>query len=335
MSARPSIVVLTPLKNDAWILRRFLDVTTLFADLIIIADQGSTDGGLEICADFDRVTVIDNSASDYDEASRQAMLIDAARRLVPLPRILMALDSDEILAADALAKPGWQRMLDAVPGTAVFFEKPNLYLSPANAERRPLDFLGAFVDDGVTQHQARRVHSARLPAPPGCPTLTLEDVKILHYALVRPQAQIAKIRMYAALENLMGTKTAYWRRRYYWSRRVLRPLGPVEPTPREWLAGWEERGIDMTTIKDVQPYWQDLATLDLLIEHGSQRFWLDDIWKKDWKQLLREHPRPGRVVPPPLPLRLALDAAQGLLEAAASLRQRFRRGRGGSSRSAS
>ena len=96
-------------------------------------------------------------------------------------------------------------------------------------------------------------------------------MKFLHYALARPDAQKAKIRMYSVLENLMGTKSAYWRRRYYWSHRVLKPLGPVEPTPPEWLEGWESRGIDMTTIEDVQPYWQDLATLDLLLEHGSRR----------------------------------------------------------------
>lgn len=325
MSERPSIVVLMPLKNDAWILRRFLEVTTEFADRIVVADQGSTDGGLEICAEFEKVTVIDNSASGYDEASRQALLIDTARRLVPLPRILMALDSDEILAADAMSMPGWQRMLEASPGTAVFFEKPNLYLSPANVERRPSDFLGAFVDDGVTQHQARRVHSVRLPAPPERPPLVLDDVKILHYALVRPQAQIAKIRMYAVLENLMGTKNAYWRRRYYWSRRVLRPLGPVEPTPREWLAGWEERGIDMTTIEDRQPYWQDLATAQMLVEHGSRRFWLDDIWQQDWNAVLKSAGRSQRIVPPPRLLLTALDAAQSLLEAAAALRKRLRR----------
>jgi hypothetical protein len=323
MSERPAIVVLTPLKNDAWILRRFLEVTSVFADLIIVADQGSTDGGLEICREFEKVTVIDNSASDYDEASRQELLIATARQLVPLPRILMALDSDEVLTADSMGSSGWQRMLAAPPGTAIFFEKPNVYLSPALSERRPLDFLGAFIDDGTTKHQAKRVHSPRLPAPPGCPTLVLQDVKFLHYALARPEAQKAKIRMYAVLENLMGTKSAYWRRRYYWSRRVLKPLGPVEPTPREWLEGWEGRGIDMTTIEDVQPYWQDLATLDLLLEHGSLRFWLDDIWQKDWKRLLAETHRPGRLRPPPWLLRIAIDTAHRLLEMAASLRQRL------------
>jgi hypothetical protein len=323
MNRKPSIVVLTPLKNDAWILRRFLEVTSVFADLILIADQGSTDGGLEICREFEKVTLIDNSASDYNEASRQKLLIETARRLVPMPRILLALDTDEILTADSMASDDWQTMLAAAPGTVLFFEKPNIYLSPANVERRPLDFRGAFVDDDVSPHEARRVHSPRVPMPEGAPSLVLNDVKFLHYALARPEAQKAKIRMYAMLENLMGTKTAYWRRRYYWSKRVLRSLGPVEPTPPEWYAGWEERGIDMTTIEDVQPYWQDLASLDLLLQHGSRRFWFDDIWEKDWKRLLVEHPSPGHVHPPPWLLRTAIGTAHSLLELAASFRQRF------------
>jgi glycosyltransferase involved in cell wall biosynthesis len=324
MRSRPSIVVLTPLKNDAWILRRFLEVTSIFADLIIVADQGSTDGGLEICAGFEKVRVIENPASDYDEASRQDLLIATARRLVPLPRILIALDSDEILSADSMAAPGWQAMLDAEPGTAVFCEKPNIFLSPYQCERRDLDFLAAFVDDGVARHHAKRVHSPRLPAPPGCPTLVLRDVRFLHYALTRPEAQKAKFRMYAAIENVMGTKSTYWRRRYYWSPRVLKALGPVEPTPREWLDGWEKRGIDMTQIKDVPPYWQDLATLDLLLKHGSRRFWLDDIWQKDWNRLLRDQGGAGFVVPPPRLLRAVVDAAQRLIEGAASIRRRWR-----------
>ena len=325
MSGKPSIVVLTPLKNDAWILRRFLQVTSLFADVIIVADQGSTDGGLELCREFQKVVVIDNSNRDYDEASRQELLIATARRLVPLPRILMALDSDEVLTADSMQSPDWQRMLSAAPGTAIYCEKPNLFLSPGMTERRPLDFLAAFVDDGTTQHQAKRVHSPRVPAPPGGPELVLEGVKFLHYALVRPEAQKAKIRLYAVLENLMETKSAYWRRRYYWSGRVLKPLGPVQPTPREWFEGWERRGIDMTSVEDVQPYWQDLAAADLLIEHGSRRFWLDDIWRMDWKRFLAEHPRNGDVHPPPRLFLLALDAAHSLLEAAASLRPRLKR----------
>lgn len=321
--SQPAIVVLTPLKNDAWILRRFLEVTSIFADHILIADQGSTDGGLEICAEFPKVAVLDNSASDYDEASRQQMLIAAARERVPLPRILLALDSDEIVAANAINTPDWQRMLDATPGTVLFFEKPNLYLSPYSVERRPLDFPGGFVDDGVAEHRAQRVHSPRVPMPAHAPRLTLDDVKILHYALTRPEAQKAKIRMYVAMENLMGTKSLYTRRRYYWRKRVLRARGPVEPTPREWLAEWEARGIDMTTIRDEQPYWQDIATLELLLHHGMRRFWYDDLWDKDWSAFITKLGRSARVDPPPPLVRFALDAGQSVIEWAAAIRKRL------------
>ena len=314
-----SVVVLTPLKNDAWILRRFLEVTSIFADRILIADQGSTDGGLETCREFSKVTVLDNSSSEYDEASRQQLLLRAAREMVPMPRLLLALDCDEILAADAMGTRGWQSMLAARPGTVLLFEKPNLYLSPANCERRPLDFPGGFVDDDLSRHQPQRIHSPRLPMPRESPQLILGDVKFLHYALVRPEAQKAKMRMYAAIENVMGTKSLYTRRRYYWSRRVLRAMGPVEPTPPRWYDAWERRGIDMTTIEDVQPYWQDQATLELLRKHGSRRFWFDDIWEKDWRAL------DPRITPPPRALRWAIDSAQRVVEQASDLRRRSRR----------
>ncbi|HEV8434966.1 MAG TPA: glycosyltransferase family 2 protein [Thermoanaerobaculia bacterium] len=322
-AARPQIVTLTPLKNDAWILPRFLEVTSQFSDVIIVADEGSTDGGLEILRRFPKVIVIDNSRGDYDEAARQNLLIAKAREAVPLPRILVALDADEILAANALDSAGWQAMLGAAPGTSIFFEKPNLYLTPQECERRPLDFPGAFVDDGVTQHRALRIHSRRLPAPEGGPQLVLSDVKFLHYALVRPEAQKAKMRMYAVLENVMQTKSLYWRRRYYWSRSVLEPMGSIEPTPEEWFSGWERAGIDMRSIEDVQPYWQDLATLEMILKYGSRRFWLDDIWKKDWNAMLLEQGMSGHVSPPPRFLRTALNTAQSLIESAASLRRRL------------
>lgn len=316
MRQLPAIVVLTPLKNDAWILGRFLEVTSLFADRIIIADQGSTDGGLELCARYENVTVIDNSDSDYDEASRQRLLIDAARKLVPMPRLLIALDADEILAADAMGSDGWQAMLSAPPGTSIFFEKPNLYLTAARAERRPRDFPGAFMDDDMTPHEPLRIHSPRLPS--GTTSLAIGSVKFLHYALVRPEAQKAKMRMYAALENVMGTKSLYTRRRYYWSHKVLRAMGPIEPAPPAWFEGWERRGIDMHMIADAQPYWQDLAVLGLLRKHGSRRFWLDDLWEKDWRAL------DPRVNPPPRLLTAIINAGQNLFEWMAKRRQAVR-----------
>jgi hypothetical protein len=311
---RPAVVVITPLRDDSWILRRFLEVCSVFADRIVVALQQSAETTRKICREFEKVQAIEDPIAGYDESRRQELLIRAARELVPGPRILLALDPDEILAANAMSTRGWQAMLAAAPGTVIFFERPNLYFSPRNCERRPLDFAAGFVDDGVAVYEGPVIHAPRVPKPPDAPQLTLGDVKFLHYARLRPEAEKAEMRMYAALENVLGTMPLLARRRAYWSRRSLRPEGSLEPTPREWFEAWESRGIDMTTIQDVRPYWQDLATLELLLEHGSRRFWFDDVWGKDWNALIVELGRLARVDPPPRLLRFAVDNMQRLAE---------------------
>ena len=53
MSTHFPLVVLTPVKNEAWILERFLRVCNDFADAIIIADQSSTDGSRDVIARYE------------------------------------------------------------------------------------------------------------------------------------------------------------------------------------------------------------------------------------------------------------------------------------------
>lgn len=119
MTTRPRIIVLTPVKNEEWILKLFLDVTTRFADMVVVADQHSSDATVDICRKYSSVHVIHNEDTTYDERSRQSLLIQEARRLAPGPRILLALDADEIMAADALDTVGWHAMLNADPGTVL------------------------------------------------------------------------------------------------------------------------------------------------------------------------------------------------------------------------
>ena len=126
MTVAPRIIVLTPVRNEAWILDRFLAVTSRFADQIILADQHSTDDGRAIAARYPKVALIENPSHGFNEAERQLLLLEAARRLAPGPRLLLALDADELLAADAPASPDWQRMLAAPPGTVLGLERVDL-----------------------------------------------------------------------------------------------------------------------------------------------------------------------------------------------------------------
>ncbi|PYS70680.1 MAG: hypothetical protein DMF69_12770 [Acidobacteria bacterium] len=74
---RPRIIVLVPVRNEAWILKTFLECASLWADHIIVADQSSTDGSTEIAAAFPKVTVIENPLPHYSEVERQQLLICA------------------------------------------------------------------------------------------------------------------------------------------------------------------------------------------------------------------------------------------------------------------
>ena len=175
------IVVVTPIRNEARILNRFLSVTSQFADLIIVADQDSTDGSRAIYPLFPKVVMVENPSVGYDEAERQLLLLAEARKRVPGRRLILALDADELLAADAVARPGWETALNADPGTVVCFEKPDILSPPDRCIRYTRPWPLGYLDDGAA-HSPRPIHSIRIPTPAGAPRLNVYDVKVLHFA---------------------------------------------------------------------------------------------------------------------------------------------------------
>ena len=302
------IIVLTPVRNEAWILDRFLQVCSIFADHILIADQNSTDGSLDFYAKYPKVTLVNNANPEYDEASRQLLLLDTAREKFGLGNILLAIDADEILAANAMESDDWQAMLTARPGTVLFFEKPTFFKTTATVIRYdgggwPL----GYIDDGAI-HTPSPIHSTRIPTPEYAERLYLNQVKFLHYALVRLDAQAAKQRMYSMLENIKGTKGLRHRRRVYNSKSDFSDEGDRhENSDPIWFSGWERQNIDMHNICTSEYYWYDNEGLKLLKDYGEEKFAYDDIWNFDWEgfrqKIMLENPdnAPQRPIKVPSP----------------------------------
>ena len=307
----PKIVVVTPAKNEAWILDRFLLVTSQVADYIIIADQNSTDESIEICKKHPKVTLIANNAQDFNEAERQLLLIQAARDLVSEPKIILALDADEILAANAPQTPGWQTMLKAEPGTILLIEKVSI-CGDTNQCIRYYPFPLGYVDDGA-KHQPSKIHSVRVPTPEYASKLILHDIKILHYLLMRPEAQTSKVRFYSMVENTLSKGNPLSRRITYNPRRDYAQEGVLEPCNPAWFKDWEVMGIDMRTIATSHYYWYDFAVLNYFQKYGCHRFWLEDIWQFDWEAFRQYSISIGasnlpsqKISKPPIMLRLVL-----------------------------
>jgi glycosyltransferase involved in cell wall biosynthesis len=314
MNPAPKIVVITPVKNEAWILDRFLAVTSQFADHIIVADQNSTDGSPDICRKYPKVDLILNDSPDYDEASRQLLLIQRSREVVSGQRILLALDADEVLAANAMETLSWQSMLSAKPGTVLFFEKPDLYITPYQCIRYDNPWPIGYVDDGA-EHKPKAIHSIRVPLPDYARKLHLDEVKVLHYALSQQTRQASKMRLYSVIENVKGiTSFALYRRRAYSASKNWVRQGRLETCPIEWFQKWEDVGIDMCSLQQDTYYWQDFEVLKYFKKYGVKRFWLDDIWDFDWEGC-RKHAQAlgmpdiplGRIMPPPKLLTIILS----------------------------
>jgi glycosyltransferase involved in cell wall biosynthesis len=289
MAEKRKIIILTPVKNESWILDRFLQVCSRFADHIIIADQSSTDGSLDIYSNYSKVTLIENTEAEFNEANRQLLLLKTAREKFGIGNILLAIDADEILAADAMHSGDWNRMLFAKPGTILFFEKPTFYKSTSNVIRYdgggwPL----GYVDDGAA-HVPSQIHSTRIPTPKNSEKLYLHAIKFLHYALIRLDAQASKQRMYSMLENIRETRSLRHRLRMYNSKMDFSKEGDRhESSDLLWFSGWEEQGIDMHTIPTAHYYWYDYEGLKLLQRYGVSKFCFDDIWDFDWEALRLE-----------------------------------------------
>jgi glycosyltransferase involved in cell wall biosynthesis len=288
-----SVVCVTPVRNEAWILPRFLECASAWADHIVIADQGSTDGSREIARRFPKVHLIENSDDDYNEGARQRLLLEAARRIAGR-RLIIALDADEALSADVLSSPEWQAALEAEDGTVIRFDWVNLLPGLQSCWIPPEPLALGLVDDG-SEHHGERIHSTRVPAPDGAPDVVMRDVKALHYQHASPRRMRSKQRWYQCWErvNHPRKRPIQLYRQYHQMDGVPRSWSrPVEPG---WLAGYEDRGIDMRAVLDGEAHWYDGEVLDWMAEHGVSAFRRLDIWDVDWLELAR---LTGRELPP-------------------------------------
>ena len=317
------IIVVVPVKNEAWVLEVFLKVTLKVADAVLIAYQSSEDDTLEIAQKFDRVTVLQNPSEAYNNATRQQFLLSEARRLFPGPKVILALDADEILSADSLQPEKWDAIRRLPPGTLLYLPKTDLVNHAAEAVALPMAFypLG-FVDDGLLTHSGKPMHSVRIPlGGPQQPKQELPGIHILHLQRLRPRTQEAKRRFYQVKENDFGMNRWYWRRKRYNKADFLGWNLPLKPTPNEWLFYPGELQVNLNSLFEPKTNWFDYEVSQILRQNGSRRYWLDDIWDKDWAADTFE-----AIKPPPFLLKVALKITDFIFSILYKLKSKWLKG---------
>jgi hypothetical protein len=282
----PNLICVCPVKDEAFQLDRFLSAASMWAAHIILADQGSTDDTRQVAARYPKVRVIDNPCPKYDERSRQRLLLQAAREFSS-PRVIIALDADELLTANVLKHPEWLEAIHSKPGTALMLDWVNLQPDGRTAWIARTGLPWGFVDDG-TQHNGSAIHSPRVPFPEGCPRFTLQSVKVLHYQYTDWSLMKRKQMFYQCWEavHTPGARPGDIYRKYHHMDAV--DHSTLVKVREEWFAAYESAGIDVRSVKRQTTDKWDHRILDLLLEYGPERFAKLDVWSVDWPARLRE-----------------------------------------------
>jgi glycosyltransferase involved in cell wall biosynthesis len=283
------IIALMPVRNEAWIVERTLRTLSTFCDRIIVADQRSGDGTLEILKRFaPKVEVIENPSQTHSTRVRWQLL--KAAREYGEKNFLLFTDADEILSANLIEENRLDYWLSLPPGTSISLELINLWRSP-NVWRNDASVWSArwmeigFRDDGKLQYGALDAtldHNKRIP---GCQDIKpIDQVKLLHFQFVVFERMRSKQRWYRALEVVeLGREHAEATNYYYRVTRDERHVR-LEPIKREWTSGWQDLGIDLESFEEAPLYWYDVEVLRYFKEQGPEFFAPVDLWDVDWEQ---------------------------------------------------
>lgn len=320
-SLDPVRVCVTPTRNESWIIKPFLAAATSWATHVIVADQGSTDGTADAVLRAPGARLVLNESPTYDEDYRQKLLLREARR-VPGKRILIGLDADEALSANALKSEEWKRIENAAPGTVLRFRWVNILPGFRQAWVRPGHVALGFVDDG-TEHQGRAIHSPRVPHPAGAPVLDLEEIVVLHFQYVVWERMRHKQRWYQAWEYDRNRKKGpleifreYNHMNGSWKSDELVSVRP------EWFDEYAHKGIYFESLVSEPVTWWESEILQMLHQHGASYFRRIALWDHDWNAVNRKLGLPSKDLSDPR--RWADRLAHRLLAETQSRRETWR-----------
>lgn len=274
---QPKLICLTPVRNEAWILDRFLRCACLWADHIIIADQGSTDGSVEIAKQYDKVLFIDNKCDgDFNEMQMRAPLFEAAKQIEG-PKIFIGLDADEMLTPN-FNSPEWETIRNAKPGTIISF--PIYNLLPKGKYWNFGDIYCGYVDDG-TPYKTGLVHSPRMILPPNHDVLLCHDICLLHYKFMDMERMKDRNRWYQCFEliNKENEPIPIFRR-YHHLESI--PPNQHQLWPSWWKDEYHKKGIEITSVLHHPEQRWNKQIIDYFRTYGTKHFRHLNIWDVNW-----------------------------------------------------
>jgi hypothetical protein len=277
------LICLTPVVNEGFELDRFLECTSLWADNIIIGYQPSIDDTLEIARRNEKVTIVNSPGGDWNELAMRSLLYEEARKVSAEKRIIFNLDADELISANYMNSPEWKTILNLPKGSIFRMQWANLYKNLVGYWDSNIIEVG-FVDDDTSTLSGSIMHMGRVPWPNyDIKILHCTEIKLLHYVYVNLERNLSKKTWYQSYEKVgKGQFGPHITRKYNGGDGGV--SNPPVSIKTEWIQGYSDQGLDVTSVAYAYDYSHDYRLLDYLDEMGTEYFKMCNIWDKDWIQ---------------------------------------------------
>lgn len=283
MEQKPCIICLTPVKNEAWILGKFLAATSIWADYIIIADQNSTDGSVEIAKSFPKVILVENKAEKYNEVERQKLLLNEARKIEG-KKLLITLDADEFFTSDFMETLEWKNIINSSKGSVYSFQWINLLPGFKKGWLSDGHFPWAMMDNG-SEHTGSFIHSPRLPIKDHSTIIKLNEIRVLHYQYVNWKRMESKHRYYQCLERINYPEKSFIEIYRMYHHMYAISKNKLITKQENWFSEYEKKGIKVREFEKEKSFWFDFEVIKLFEKYGTKKFRKDAIWDINWNKI--------------------------------------------------
>lgn len=241
-------IVLIPTKNEDWILESTLKNTAPHVDMIIVADQNSTDRTVEICSKFLNVKVIKNPNEGHSNKVRW-LLLDEARK-EGSNNLIICIDADEMISPNGIKE---MQVNAKNPGDVFRLKWIQLWKSPSEYMEEGVwkdnfKIIG-FVDSDSNEYKKDLVindHTSRVPDS-NIGKIFEVSYPLLHFHFIAWKRNQLKQAWYRCTELMAGKRNA---KRINNTYRVtlLSESATSMPVPSKWTEGLDiPRGFENAT----------------------------------------------------------------------------------------
>lgn len=289
----PKIIVYIPVKNDAWFVREAICHAVVWADHVIVADENSFDGSIEIYKEleskFDNLNVIYNRPKfNFTTAEPRNYMLEAVRNFDGC-NIIFEMHADEIMSAEILDSDIKNRLRDELKiGSALMLPWLTLWKDPLlyrvdNSVWGNNKCWFAFRDDRNAEFVSPYFHGPRAPDSFLKNRVDADYLRVLHYQFVNISMERSKQALYQVFErNHYPDKNIEYINKIYacaFDERniVLKKLDDA------YIKPWLELGIAIDKTYQINQYnWRDTEVLKNFEKYGVEKYKSLNIWYINW-----------------------------------------------------